>query len=116
MILIGLVFAYLFTYFDWNIVQGMIIGAIMSATDTVAVISILTQLDAPKKIAVLLEGESLFNDGISFVSFEVLVKAVTNINSFWDIIVTFIQLSILGPLWGLLIALILVNKQVEIIR
>jgi NhaP-type Na+/H+ or K+/H+ antiporter len=47
----------------------VLFGAVISATDPVAVVSLLKQLGAPKSIATLIEGESLMNDGTAVVIF-----------------------------------------------
>jgi len=46
---------------------ALVLGAILSATDPVAVISIFRRLGAPKRLTILVEGESLFNDATSIV-------------------------------------------------
>lgn len=56
---------------------GMVVGAMVAATDPVAVISTFRNLDAPRRLATLVEGESLFNDGTAIVLFVVTVNAVT---------------------------------------
>ena len=45
----------------------MLLGAIVSATDPVAVIALFKDLNAPKRLTVLVEGESLFNDATAIV-------------------------------------------------
>ena len=44
----------------------------MSATDPVAVVAIFKDLGAPKRLAILVEGESLFNDATAIVAFTLL--------------------------------------------
>ncbi|PJN54862.1 Na(+)/H(+) antiporter NhaH [Paenibacillus sp. GM2FR] len=46
-------------------------AALMSATDLISVISIFKSLGVPKKIVTIIEGESLFNDGIAVVLFQI---------------------------------------------
>ena len=46
-------------------------GALISATDPVAVIAFFRSLGVSKRLAVLVEGESLFNDGIAIVIFSI---------------------------------------------
>ncbi|MEC0256616.1 cation:proton antiporter [Paenibacillus lautus] len=46
-------------------------AALMSATDPISVISIFKSLGVPKKIVTIIEGESLFNDGIAVVLFQI---------------------------------------------
>jgi Na+:H+ antiporter len=47
--------------------EALLLGSILSATDPVAVISLFSQLGAPKRLTVLVEGESLFNDATAIV-------------------------------------------------
>lgn len=46
-------------------------GALISATDPVAVISFFRTLGVSKRLAILVEGESLFNDGVAIVVFTI---------------------------------------------
>lgn len=55
--------------FGWP--EGLVIGSILSATDPVAVVALLKELGTPITFNVLLEGESLFNDGTGTVFFVV---------------------------------------------
>lgn len=53
--------------------QALLLGAILSATDPVAVIALFRQLGAPRRLTVLVEGESLFNDATAIVVSKILV-------------------------------------------
>lgn len=55
-----------------NFITSLLLGAILSATDPVAVISIFKQLGVPKRLTVLVEGESLFNDATAFVTAKII--------------------------------------------
>ncbi len=61
----------------WGWVPALVFGALISATDPVAVVAILRELGVSKRLAVLIEGESLFNDGTAIVVFSVLVAMLT---------------------------------------
>ena len=54
---------------------AFVFGALISATDPMAVVAIFRQLGAPRRLTVLLEGESLFNDGTAIVIFELALAA-----------------------------------------
>lgn len=56
---------------------GMVVGSIVAATDPVAVIATFRNAGAPRRLATLVEGESLLNDGTALVLFGVSVAAVT---------------------------------------
>jgi NhaP-type Na+/H+ and K+/H+ antiporter len=44
-------------------------GALISATDPVAVVALLKDVGASKRLGTIIEGESLLNDGSAFVLF-----------------------------------------------
>src|SRR2546423_2950171 len=46
---------------DWT--EGFLVGAIVAATDPIAVVQLLRQVGAPRGLEAILDGESLFNDG-----------------------------------------------------
>jgi len=52
---------------------AMVFGALVAATDPVAVVALFRSLGAPKRLQVLLEGESLFNDGTAIVMFYIML-------------------------------------------
>ena len=58
---------------QWTLTTGLVFGALISATDPVAVVAILRDLGAPKRLSTLIEGESLMNDGTAIVVFNVLI-------------------------------------------
>ena len=61
-----------------SVPAAIVFGALMAATDPVAVVALFKSLGVPKRLRVLLEGESLFNDGTAIVVFGVaLVVAQT---------------------------------------
>jgi CPA1 family monovalent cation:H+ antiporter len=50
-------------------------GALISATDPVAVIAFFRSIGVSKRLTILVEGESLFNDGVAFVIFIIALAA-----------------------------------------
>jgi len=61
----------------WGWAAALVFGALISATDPVAVVAILRELGVSKRLSVLIEGESLLNDGTSIVVFNVLLAMLT---------------------------------------
>lgn len=55
---------------------ALLFGALISATDPVAVVALFRSLGAPKALSVLVEGESLFNDGTAIVVFNLMLAVV----------------------------------------
>src|SRR4029079_19593515 len=55
---------------------GFVVGAMVAATDPVAVVSTFKQLGSPRRLATLIESESLFNDGTALVVFTIAVQVV----------------------------------------
>jgi CPA1 family monovalent cation:H+ antiporter len=55
---------------------GLVVGAMVSATDPVAVTATFRRLGSPTRLTTLVEAESLFNDGTGLVLFAIAVRAV----------------------------------------
>ncbi len=60
-----------------SLIACLLLGAICSATDPVAVVAIFKEVGAPKRLAILVEGESLFNDATAIVVFTLLLAMLT---------------------------------------
>ena len=55
-------------------IAALLTGVVISATDPVAVVGQLKQLQAPNDLNVLIEGESLFNDATAIVLFSIILS------------------------------------------
>jgi CPA1 family monovalent cation:H+ antiporter len=55
---------------------ALLFGAIVAATDPVSVVAAFRKLGAPRRLSIIIEGESLFNDGSALVLFNLLVGVV----------------------------------------
>ncbi len=71
---------------------ALIFGAMVSATDPVSVLATFKSISAPKKLSVLIEGESVLNDGAAVVVFaialEMMLKGVFDpLNAALDFVV-----------------------------
>ncbi|MGB7439550.1 MAG: sodium:proton antiporter [Coleofasciculaceae cyanobacterium] len=61
---------------------ALLVGASLSATDPVSVIALFRELGADKRLKTLMEGESLFNDGVAVVAFILLVGLPLGVEEF----------------------------------
>lgn len=57
---------------------AMLFGALISTTDPVAVIAIFSELKAPKRLNMLVDGESLFNDATAIVIFGIVAGLIAD--------------------------------------
>lgn len=51
---------------------ALLFGAIISATDPIAVLAIFKTLGAPKRLALVADGESMFNDATGVIAFRII--------------------------------------------
>ncbi|NEP18960.1 MAG: sodium:proton antiporter, partial [Leptolyngbya sp. SIO4C1] len=56
-----------------SLATALLVGASLSATDPVSVIALFRELGVNKRLTTLMEGESLFNDGVAVVAFNLLL-------------------------------------------
>ena len=56
-----------------SLLAALVFGALIAATDPVAVVALFRLLGVPKRLAVLVEGESLLNDGTALVLFNLML-------------------------------------------
>jgi len=62
---------------DWSI--AFLFGAIVAATDPVAVLAIFGEVGAPRRLSTIVTAESLFNDGTALVFFTTMVGVATGV-------------------------------------
>lgn len=97
-------------------IAALAFGALISATDPVAVIAFFRQLGVGKRLSMLMEGESLLNDGTSIVIFGLMMalggvatmpggETTVNVGVF-SAVWNFISVAVGGVLVGLMVAVI----------
>ncbi|MFC3885830.1 cation:proton antiporter [Bacillus songklensis] len=57
--------------FDFSLTASFVFASLMSATDPISVLSIFKTLGVHKRLSIVVEGESLFNDGLAVVLFKI---------------------------------------------
>jgi len=55
-------------------IQALLMGVILAITDTVSVIAVFKEVPVPARLSTIVEGESLFNDGVALVMFSLILK------------------------------------------
>jgi len=95
---------------------ALVLGAIVSPTDTVAATAIFRRLGVPERVVSVIEGESLINDGASLVIYRVAVVAVaTGAFTVGGTLGNLLLVGGGGALLGLAVAIVIaqVRRRVE---
>jgi monovalent cation/hydrogen antiporter len=111
---VALVMRYLVPGFGWDL--GLVLGALVAATDAIAATAIAKRLGLPRRITDLLEAESLVNDGSGLVALKfTLAMVVSGITpTFVQGAGTLLYLVFVGVAVGLLIGFVIQRIQVRI--
>lgn len=67
--------SYVPQYSEWNWTFALMFGALISATDPVAVVALLRELKTSKRFSTLVDAESMLNDGTGLVLFMIFFGA-----------------------------------------
>jgi NhaP-type Na+/H+ or K+/H+ antiporter len=80
--------------------QAFVVGAMLSATDPAAVIATFKRLRTPRRLATLIEAESVFNDGTGIVIFAIAVDLVSHPAGPLDVGLAFVSVAIVSTAIG----------------
>jgi CPA1 family monovalent cation:H+ antiporter len=80
--------------------SGLLVGAMVCATDPASVVSTFRRVAAPDRLRTLVEGESLLNDGTSLVIFVVALRIVTGSLGAGDAAIFFVTTLAISALIG----------------
>ncbi|MFZ6027497.1 MAG: Na+/H+ antiporter [Chloroflexota bacterium] len=88
---------------------ALVFGALIAATDPIAVVSLFRSLGVPKRLSVLIEGESLLNDGTAIVIYSIVLAVAMGgefdaVEAFVDFTRVAVGGTVVGLLLGWLIA------------
>eukprot|EP01084_Bolivina_argentea_P315751 547147_1 len=113
-VILNTIFTSIFCYYvfpyNWSWAEALTFSSIISATDPVAVVSLLRELGASPKLATLIEGESLLNDGSAFVLFVVMSRFITDSSppTAINIVGQFVSLTFGGIIIGIIVGIIVI--------
>ncbi|MCK5189036.1 MAG: cation:proton antiporter, partial [Methylococcales bacterium] len=97
----------------------LLFGAVISATDPVAVLALFKECGAPHRLTLIFEGESLFNDGTAFAMFlvflEIMLHGYEGYTTILQGIFEFCTMILGGIVFGLFMGL-LFSKLIELVR
>lgn len=91
-------------------VVALLVGAILSATDPIAVVAVFRRLNVPRRLATIVEAESLFNDAVAVVLYRavlLMVGAVATPLALGRVALGSLLASIGGVVVGIGIALVM---------
>jgi CPA1 family monovalent cation:H+ antiporter len=83
------------------IAYTLVFGALISATDPISVLAVFKRLRAHRRLRLIVEAESLFNDGVAVVLFSVTLGAALGGGlSFWGSLGEFLRMAAGGVALG----------------
>ena len=91
----------------WNWTFALMFGALVSATDPVAVVALLKELNTSKRFSTLVDGESLLNDGTGIVLFMLFFGTFSGASPLCSSpVMEFLVVALGGALLGYIVAVL----------
>ena len=106
--------------FSWK--EAFVFGSLISATDPVSVLAIFKEMDADRDLNAIIFGESIFNDAVAIVMYEIVMMSGTKegssfgselIDGCFSFVVIFAGSLLIGALMALLISFILKYQRYD---
>lgn len=90
-----------------NWIQALLAGVILAITDTVSVIAVFKEVPVPSRLSTIVEGESLFNDGVALVLFSLILQfnaagSLSILDGFQEFLVVILGGTLVGLIIGYL--------------
>ncbi|WP_347280036.1 sodium:proton antiporter [Leptolyngbya sp. FACHB-8] len=97
---------------EW--IPALLLGTILAITDTVSVIAVFKEVSVPSRLTTIVEGESLFNDGVALVLFSLILEvytrgSVTVLAGLQQLVVVIVGGALVGLAIGSLCAVLFVS-------
>lgn len=89
---------------SWSWPVALMFGALISASDPVAVVAILKEMGASKKLSTLIDGEAILNDGTAIVLFMVFYLPLSGQSAELNPFLNFLKVAAGGIILGLIMA------------
>jgi monovalent cation:H+ antiporter, CPA1 family len=90
-----------------NWIAALLAGVLLAITDTVSVIAVFKEISVPSRLTTIVEGESLFNDGVALVLFSLILKiheagSITLVDGIQELLLVIIGGTLIGLALGYL--------------
>jgi monovalent cation/hydrogen antiporter len=97
--------------------EAAVLGAILAPTDAVAAIAIFRRLGGPDRVRLLVEGESMVNDGTALVLYRIAIGVATGgVFALGDAALEYVLVSVGGIAVGLLVgalSIVVIRRQID---
>jgi CPA1 family monovalent cation:H+ antiporter len=99
---------------------SFLVGTMVAATDPAAILAVMAQSGATRRLTTLVEAESLFNDGTGVVIFSIAVGAlaapVGPTGVAWELVVAFVASTIIGAAIGFAASLVMIGLNDHVVE